>query len=162
MLVGADTGSAITPEYEAPFRFDGGSTRDRRRQRRARRGLRDADEDRPRQGVERRAVDLKQLVVVAFQVSLFVIVFGYGLKAEFTDLLYLLRRPALLIRSLTAVLLVMPAVAVVLGPGRVRFRRRRSRSRWWRSPSRRCRPLLPDARGEGWRPAKRYGLGRDG
>ena len=59
-------------------------------------------------------MDLKQLVVVAFQVSLFVIVFGYGLKAEFTDLLYLLRRPALLIRSLTAVLLVMPAVAVVL------------------------------------------------
>ena len=59
-------------------------------------------------------MDLKQLVVVAFQVSLFVIVFGYGLRAEFADLLYLFRRPALLVRSLIAVLVVMPAVAVVL------------------------------------------------
>ena len=40
--------------------------------------------------------------------------FGYGLRAEFTDLLYLFRRPALLVRSLIAVLVVMPAVAVVL------------------------------------------------
>ena len=59
-------------------------------------------------------MDLKQLVVVAFQVSLFVIVLGYGLRADFADLLYLFRRPALLVRSLIAVLVVMPAVAVVL------------------------------------------------
>ena len=59
-------------------------------------------------------MDLKQLVVVAFQVSLFVIVFGYGLRAEFGDLLYLFRRPALLVRSLVAVLVVMPVVAVML------------------------------------------------
>lgn len=59
-------------------------------------------------------MDVKHLVVVAFQVSLFVIVFGYGLRAEFGDLLYLFRRPALLVRSLVAVLVVMPAVAVVL------------------------------------------------
>ncbi len=59
-------------------------------------------------------MDLKHLVVVAFQISLFVIVFGYGLRAEFDDLLYLFRRPALLARSLIAVLVVMPAVAVAL------------------------------------------------
>lgn len=59
-------------------------------------------------------MELKQLVVVAFQVSLFVLVFGYGLRAEFTDLSYLFRRPALLARSLIAVLVVMPVVAVAL------------------------------------------------
>ncbi|WP_137146876.1 bile acid:sodium symporter family protein [Mycolicibacterium sp. CR10] len=59
-------------------------------------------------------MDLKHLVVVAFQISLFVIVFGYGLRAEFDDLLYLFRRPALLARSLIAVLIAMPAVAVAL------------------------------------------------
>ena len=59
-------------------------------------------------------MDLKHLVVLAFQISLFVIVFGYGLQAEFADLLYLYRRPALLLRSLIAVLVVMPAVAVAL------------------------------------------------
>ncbi len=59
-------------------------------------------------------MDLKQLVVIAFQVSLFVIVFGYGLRAEFTDLRYLFSRPALLVRSLIAVLVAMPAVAVAL------------------------------------------------
>ncbi len=59
-------------------------------------------------------MDLKYLVVVAFQFSLLVIVFGYGLRAEFADLLYLFRRPALLVRSLFAVLVLMPAVAVLL------------------------------------------------
>lgn len=59
-------------------------------------------------------MDVKQLVLVVFQVSLFVIVLGYGLRADFADLLYLFRRPALLVRSLIAVLVVMPAVAVVL------------------------------------------------
>ena len=54
------------------------------------------------------------IVVVAFQVSLFVIVFGYGLRAEFTDLLYLFRGPGLLARSLLAAVVLMPAVAVVL------------------------------------------------
>ncbi|RZT12349.1 BASS family bile acid:Na+ symporter [Mycobacterium sp. BK558] len=59
-------------------------------------------------------MDLKHLVVVAFQVSLFVIVFGYGLRAEFVDLRYLFARPALLGRSVLAVLVVMPALAVAL------------------------------------------------
>lgn len=59
-------------------------------------------------------MDLKHLVVVAFQVSLFVIVFGYGLRAEFVDLRYLFARPALFGRSVIAVLVVMPALAVAL------------------------------------------------
>ena len=59
-------------------------------------------------------MDLKHLVVLAFQISLLVIVFGYGLRAKFADLLYLYRRPALLLRSLIVVLVLMPAVAVAL------------------------------------------------
>ncbi|HUL98894.1 MAG TPA: membrane transporter protein [Mycobacterium sp.] len=53
-------------------------------------------------------------MVLAFQISLLVIVFGYGLRAKFADLLYLYRRPALLLRSLIVVLVLMPAVAVAL------------------------------------------------
>lgn len=59
-------------------------------------------------------MDLKNLIVVAFQISLFVVVVGYGLRAEFTDLRYLFCRPALLARSLIAVLVVMPVLAVAL------------------------------------------------
>lgn len=59
-------------------------------------------------------MDLKQVVVVSFQISLFVIVFGYGLRAEFADLRYLFRHPALFGRSLIVVLVVMPTLAVAL------------------------------------------------
>jgi bile acid:Na+ symporter, BASS family len=66
-------------------------------------------------------MDLKQLVVLALQVSILCTVFGFGLKATSGDLLYLLRRPGLLLRSLIAVFLIMPAVAIVLG-GMFEFR----------------------------------------
>ena len=59
-------------------------------------------------------MDLKQLVMVAFQVSILCTVFGFGLRATAQDLLYLVRRPGLLLRSLIAVFLIMPVVAVVL------------------------------------------------
>ncbi len=59
-------------------------------------------------------MDLKHLVILIFQVSLAGIVFSYGLRADFADLLHLLRRPGLLARSLIAVLVVMPAVAIAL------------------------------------------------
>ncbi len=59
-------------------------------------------------------MDPKQLVLLAFQVSVISIVFGFGLKATPDDLLYVLRRPGLLARSLIAVFLVMPVVAVAL------------------------------------------------
>src|SRR5262245_44606724 len=59
-------------------------------------------------------MDLKQLVILAAQLSIIVTVFGFGLKATTDDLLYLVRRPGLLTRSLVAMFVVMPVVAVVL------------------------------------------------
>lgn len=59
-------------------------------------------------------MDPKQLVLLAFQISIICTVFGFGLKATLGDLLYVLRRPGLLARSLIAMFLVMPVVAVAL------------------------------------------------
>jgi bile acid:Na+ symporter, BASS family len=59
-------------------------------------------------------MDLKQLVILAAQLSIMVTVFGFGLKATTDDLLYLVRRPRLLTRSLVAMFVVMPVVALVL------------------------------------------------
>ncbi len=57
---------------------------------------------------------LQQAVLLALQVSVLLTVFGFGLQATVHDLLYLVRRPALLARSLLAMFVVMPIVAVVL------------------------------------------------
>jgi BASS family bile acid:Na+ symporter len=59
-------------------------------------------------------VDLKEIVILALKVSIFCIVFGFGLKATLEDLLYVVRRPGLLARSLLAVFVIMPLVAVML------------------------------------------------
>jgi BASS family bile acid:Na+ symporter len=59
-------------------------------------------------------MDLKQLVVLALQVSIVAIVFSFGLRSTLDDLTYLWRRPGLLVRSLIAVLVVMPVIAVIL------------------------------------------------
>jgi bile acid:Na+ symporter, BASS family len=59
-------------------------------------------------------MDLKQLVILALQVSVVCMVFGFGLKTTPDDLSYLIRRPGLLVRSLLAVFVVMPVVAVLL------------------------------------------------
>jgi BASS family bile acid:Na+ symporter len=59
-------------------------------------------------------VDLKQIVVLALQVSILSIVFGFGLKTTLDDLLYVARRPGLLARSILAVFVIMPVVAVTL------------------------------------------------
>ena len=59
-------------------------------------------------------MDQKQLVILALQVSIVSIVFSFGLRSTSDDLLYLLRRPGLLLRSLLAVLVIMPVLAVVL------------------------------------------------
>lgn len=59
-------------------------------------------------------MDLKQIVVLALQISIIAMVFGFGLKATSDDLLYVVRRPGLLARSLLALLVVMPIVAIVL------------------------------------------------
>jgi BASS family bile acid:Na+ symporter len=50
----------------------------------------------------------------AFGLSLAVLVFGSGLGARFSDIAALLRRPGLLARSLIAVLVVAPVLAVAL------------------------------------------------
>ncbi len=59
-------------------------------------------------------MDFKQLVIVALQVSILSTVFGFGLKTTSEDMLYLVRRPGLLVRSLIAVFLIVPVVAIVL------------------------------------------------
>ncbi len=52
--------------------------------------------------------------MLAFQASILSTVFGFGLKATPDDLSYLIRRPRLLVRSLLAVFVIMPVVAVAL------------------------------------------------
>jgi BASS family bile acid:Na+ symporter len=54
------------------------------------------------------------LISLAFQVSLFATVFGYGLHADRDDLLYLFRRPRLLLLSIVAMFIVMPVVALMM------------------------------------------------
>ena len=57
---------------------------------------------------------LKELVILALVVSILCTVFGFGLRAHLADLLYVVRRPGLLARSLLSVFVLMPAVAVLL------------------------------------------------
>ena len=59
-------------------------------------------------------MDLKQLVMLALQVSVVCTVVGFGLKTTPHDLSNLIRRPGLLARSLLAMFVVMPVVAVLL------------------------------------------------
>jgi BASS family bile acid:Na+ symporter len=59
-------------------------------------------------------MDLRQLVMLGLQVSIVCTVFGYGLKTTTADLLDIARRPALLVRSVTCVLVIVPALAYVL------------------------------------------------
>jgi len=60
------------------------------------------------------SMDAKQLLTLAFQVAVIGTVFGFGLTSTRDDLLYLWRRPGLLIRSVLAVLVVMPIMVVLL------------------------------------------------
>ena len=59
-------------------------------------------------------MDFRQMVLLAFAVSIMLTVFGFGLRATFDDLLYLVRRPGLLARSLVSMFLIVPVAAVVL------------------------------------------------
>lgn len=59
-------------------------------------------------------MSVKDLVLLAIKVSILCTVLGFGLKTTPRDLLYLLRRPGLLLRSLLGVLVVMPICAVLL------------------------------------------------
>ncbi|HYI95496.1 MAG TPA: hypothetical protein VEX68_18285 [Bryobacteraceae bacterium] len=59
-------------------------------------------------------MDLKQIVIFALQLSVLCTVFGFGLQTTTHDLSYLIRRPGLLARSLLAMFVIMPVVAVLL------------------------------------------------
>jgi len=61
-------------------------------------------------------MDLKQIVLLALQVSILITVFGFGLNATTADLLYLLRRPGLLARSLLAMFVIVPILVVAVVP----------------------------------------------
>ena len=56
----------------------------------------------------------QQIVMLVLQVSILLTVFGFGLETTLHDLQYLVRRPALLARSLLAMFVIMPIVAVIL------------------------------------------------
>jgi bile acid:Na+ symporter, BASS family len=59
-------------------------------------------------------MDLKQIIILVLQLSIMATVFGFGLRSTPNDLLYLIRRPGLFVRSLLAVFVVMPIVAFAL------------------------------------------------
>src|SRR5262245_47158245 len=58
-------------------------------------------------------MDLEHLVMLGLQVSIVWTVFGYGLKTT-TALLDAVRRPALLVRSVICVLVIVPGLAFAL------------------------------------------------
>lgn len=56
----------------------------------------------------------QQAILLALQASVLTTVFTFGLQATVHDVLYVVRRPALLARSLVAMLVIMPIVTVAL------------------------------------------------
>jgi BASS family bile acid:Na+ symporter len=59
-------------------------------------------------------MNAQQLTGLALQASVLLTVFAFGLQATLADVLHLTRRPLLLARSLGAMFLVMPVIAVAL------------------------------------------------
>jgi BASS family bile acid:Na+ symporter len=59
-------------------------------------------------------MSLKMIVGLALKASIMLTLFGFGLQATREDLLYLLRRPSVLVRSLVAMFLVMPVFAILM------------------------------------------------
>jgi BASS family bile acid:Na+ symporter len=57
---------------------------------------------------------LQQAIVLALQVSILMTVFGFGLRTTVSDVMDLVRRPSLIGRSLVAMFVIMPIVAVAL------------------------------------------------
>jgi bile acid:Na+ symporter, BASS family len=56
---------------------------------------------------------MQQAVVLALQASILMTVFGFGLRATPDDVLYILRRPSLFVRSFAAMFVIMPVIAIV-------------------------------------------------
>jgi bile acid:Na+ symporter, BASS family len=67
-----------------------------------------------RRGEEGRAVTPAEMVALAVQASMALLIFCVGLRARFDDLIDLLQQPGLLVRSLLAMNVVMPAFAVAV------------------------------------------------
>jgi len=59
-------------------------------------------------------MSLAALILLVVKASIFLTVFALGLEATVEDALYVLRRPAMLVRSLLAMNVIMPIVAVAL------------------------------------------------
>jgi BASS family bile acid:Na+ symporter len=59
-------------------------------------------------------MDLRSLVMLSFQVSLLLTVFSFGLQATWGDVLFLVRRPGLLVRSLVAMFVIVPVAVILL------------------------------------------------
>src|SRR4030095_16138720 len=57
---------------------------------------------------------VKVLLLLAVQISILTTVFGFGLRATIDDLLYVVRRPGLLARSLLAVFVIFPLLTLAL------------------------------------------------
>ena len=57
---------------------------------------------------------VQELLVLAIRFSIILTVFGFGLQATMTDVLYLHRRPLLLARSLVAMFVMMPLAAIAM------------------------------------------------
>ena len=59
-------------------------------------------------------MDPQKMLVLALMVSIMVTVFGFGLRATFDDLFYLVKRPGLLLRTLLSMYVIMPVAALLL------------------------------------------------
>jgi bile acid:Na+ symporter, BASS family len=59
-------------------------------------------------------MSLRMIVGLALKASIMLTLFGFGLHATREDLLYLLRRPRMLVRSLVAMFVVMPVFAILM------------------------------------------------
>ncbi|MET0718825.1 MAG: hypothetical protein ABWY34_10565 [Pseudoxanthomonas sp.] len=56
----------------------------------------------------------QHLTILALQISIFLVVFGFGLKADARQALLLVRQPGLFARSLLSMFVAMPLIAVVV------------------------------------------------
>ena len=59
-------------------------------------------------------MNVQRLIVLGLQASILMTVFGFGLQSSLHDILHLVRRPSLFARSMAAMFVVMPVLALVL------------------------------------------------
>src|ERR1700727_902306 len=59
-------------------------------------------------------MNLRMIVGLVLKASIMLSLFGFGLQATREDLLYLMRRPRVLVRSLAAMFVIMPVFAILM------------------------------------------------